>query len=187
MFNNANDNFSFTFDVRIKLQEIILFCRVKFPYHLSCFTQGCIVDSYWEQTNNMRTKSLVWFKSQVNERDGTCCQSHLFKTTSSGLTIQATPTSKRNADCKWQMRPEETYSTARGWVSKALCSLCFLFSTLFSALSVISWVIKLRWIRVWMEEKKGERVVEGVGGGWRFEESLFGMLRREMVKYHKEC
>jgi len=36
MCNNVNDNFAFTFDV--KLQEMILFFRVKFPYHVSYLT-----------------------------------------------------------------------------------------------------------------------------------------------------
>jgi hypothetical protein len=49
---------------------------------------------------------------------------------------------------------------------------CFLFSTLFSALSVISWVIKLKWIRVWSEEKKGERFVESLKMSWRALEDL---------------
>jgi hypothetical protein len=55
--------------------------------------------------------------------------------------------------------------------------LCFLFSALFWALSVISWVIKLSWITVWNEEgkrrkgcRKLEDGLEGLGEGlkiWR--------------------
>jgi hypothetical protein len=33
VFNNANDNFVFTFDVSVKLQESVLFFKVKCPYH----------------------------------------------------------------------------------------------------------------------------------------------------------
>jgi hypothetical protein len=50
--------------------------------------------------------------------------------------------------------------------------LCFLSSTLFPALSVISWVIKLKWIRVLSKEKKGERVVEGWRRDWEVVEGF---------------